>query len=146
MLSTKLLSQAASKCLGATATLGVGPLRTTLPNISHAEKVVVPTGGRLETPSFLPWGPISATARVKRKKNKKPWCCFVFLIKAHYHTLCTTAPPPIKYLFFFLQLWFLHAIVILTSLFLTLVTTDEQTLRILKKTQTIWAERQPHTL
>ncbi len=69
MLSTKLLSQSASKYLAATATLGVGPFRTTgsLLNISHPEKVVVPTGGKLDTPSFLPWGPISATARSKRE-------------------------------------------------------------------------------
>ncbi len=70
MLSTKLLSQAASKYLSATATMGVGPLRTTLPSISPAEKITLPTGGRLETLSFLPWGPISATARTKRKKTQ----------------------------------------------------------------------------
>ena len=67
MLSTKLISQSVSKYLCGTATLGSGPVRAMLPAISPASKISLPSGGRSEARSILPWGPVSATVRILRK-------------------------------------------------------------------------------
>lgn len=80
MLSTKLISQWVSKYLCGTAALGSGPVRAMLPVISPSSKVSLPSGGRAQARNTLPWGPVSATARILREFR------LLVLINTHHHT------------------------------------------------------------